>query len=157
MLFHKNIDWLVAAFPVAALVFLYYGAVPALITLIVIAGLVFAKPLDSIFSSSWSRIFFAVSLALLISPIWRLMFPDGFCLDAPWSTQGAVRSHVSDNYAGLELQIGNQLVDGLVDACKRTLWSQNMSEGWPRDIAMPLVGLVGLAVSYLKRDRDVNF
>ena len=157
VIFNKALDWLILAVPTTVAIFLFYGTWLAVISFAVIAAVNFAKPLDVAFSSYWPRVIFACGLILLISPLFRILFPSEFCLGAPWSPIGGKAEAIG--MMRDELGVGNYIVERLVQDCLQSLWSQTESTGGAgltRDYVYPVIGAFGAVIGILKRDRSVS-
>ena len=157
ILFDKNIDrFLVAALTCGA-IFLFYGIWSAAIALAVILAILFAKPIDGYFTNDWARTLFACSLVLVVSPLFRVLFPFDFCVGAPWSAVGE-KAGIAFNLSNDELGVGDYIGSKLVQICADGLWSEtgpNRFLGDLRDM-YPLLGLAGVGLAIFKRDRKVS-
>jgi hypothetical protein len=141
-IFDKRFDWILGAGVTAFAVYLFYGIAPALITSAAIAALCLAKPINPYFEGRKSRAAVVVGSLLVLSPLFRVFFPDGFCLEAPLSINGFLDQVPTDGSA-LSGAIVNELGSQLVEYCKDNVWDMlgaNGGQGYYRDIGYPLVG-----------------
>jgi hypothetical protein len=143
-LFERRVDSALAAGAAGIAVYLFYGMTPGLMAGAAVAVLCFAKPLKPIFEGRTSRAAVGLGLLLFLSPIFRVFFPDGFCVTAPLAINSFLGDVPTDGDAlrGLIVgSIGNQLIDH----CKANLWDMlqaNAGQGYFRDLAYPIVGLL---------------
>lgn len=142
-IFNKKIDWMIVAIPSALAIYLFYGLVPALVALAVFAALIALKPIHALFETPRSRVALALGVVMLLSPLLRLVFFEGYCVDGRFSPFFGPFS--ATNMAA--------------DYCRENLWGNFDSQGgtgYVRDIGFPLIGIISLLIAFRWRQRKVS-
>jgi hypothetical protein len=146
-LYDKRFDWLVAALLAIPLVWLFYGFDAAFVCLLLFALVGALKPLVSRLGSRLAAGICAAGLILLLSPLLRFGFYNGYCFEGPWSVAAGISSYAMPNLCGR----------GLLADFGQDLWV-----GPLRDIAMPILGLglillVGIRPPECQAAKDEDF
>lgn len=135
-LYDRRFDWLVASLLSLPPVWLFYGFDAAFLTLAMFLLVGALKPLKRELGSPLAAGIFAAGSVLLVSPLLRFVFPNGYCFDAALSILAGFNRY---QYA---------------DICHPTLISEIRQQQWLgplRDTALPIAGLGLMALVWLKR------
>lgn len=139
-LYDQRIDWLVASLAAIPLVWLFYGFDAAFVSLLLFALIGALKPLIEQLGSRLASGIFAAGLILLLSPLLRFIFYNGYCFEGAWSVAAGI-----NRYASPDLCDG-----GLFSHFNQDLWV-----GPLRDLVMPTAGL-GMMLVVWKRNQTVE-
>lgn len=148
--FDRRIDWLIAALPIGIAVFLFYGAWAGLTAFLLVMALTFLKPLCTVLETPRSRIAVAAGVVLLLSPLFRLVFTDGFCFGARFSPFGGFGEVPIDSLStGV---IVGELARQAGTFCEGNLWGMLESSGgtgYIRDIGFTVSGAALLVLGLM--------
>ncbi len=146
----KRFDWLLAAAPTALYVLYFYGWAAGLLSFVLIAVFMLAKPVEPFFSRPWMKIMFACGAMLALSLLLRFVFQSAFC-EIHYSTAfGGVRG--ADSLSGQFFSY--QLNSALVESCVENVFDVHVK--WFRDLIMPIIGVALAVYSYRNRERDIS-
>lgn len=141
-LYDRRFDWLVASLAAIPLIWLFYGFDAAFICLMLFTAVGALKPLVSCLGSRLTAGIFAAGVILLMSPLLRYVFYNGYCFDGAWSVAADISRY----------QIPGLCERGLFAHIKQDLWV-----GPVRDLAMPATGLAMTGFAWLSRtSRDAE-
>ncbi len=125
-LYDKRFDWLVTALAAIPLIWLFYGFEASFICFLLFIAIAGLKPLIKLIGSRMAAGIVAAGTLLLLSPLLRYAFYDGFCFDGAWSIAKDISRYQ------------------IPDLCERGLLSHVDQEIWIgplRDLAMPVAGI----------------
>lgn len=129
-LYDRRYDWLVASLLAIPAIWLFYGFDAAFVTSLVFALVGALKPLITRLGSRLAAGVFAAGIVLLLSPLLRYVFYDGFCFEGVWSPAADIPRYTLPTFCG----------QGLFWAFDQEIWV-----GPLRDVTLPVLGL-GLMV-----------
>jgi len=140
-LYDRRFDWLVASLLHLPPVWAFYGFDAAFLTLPLFLLIGALKPLKRALASPLAAGIFAAGCVLLVSPLLRFLFSNGYCFDAPLSILAGF-----DRYAYLNL-------------CQPSLFGEIDQQLWIgplRDAALPVIGLGLMVGMWVNRPKSAG-
>lgn len=125
-LYDRRFDWLAASLLAVPLVWLFYGGDAALVSALAFALVGALKPLNRWIGRRLAAGVFAAGVVLLLSPLLRFVFYNGYCYGGTWSPAAGISHFQSPDMCG----------HGLFSHFDQGLWT-----GTLRDLAMPVAGI----------------
>lgn len=125
-LYDRRFDWLAACLLAVPLVWLFYGGDAALVSALAFALVGALKPLNRWIGPRLAAGVFAAGVVLLLSPLLRFVFYNGYCYGGAWSPAAGISRFQSPDMCGR----------GLFSHFDQGLWT-----GTLRDLAMPVAGI----------------
>jgi hypothetical protein len=133
-LYDQRFDWLVGSLAAIPLIWLFYGLDAAFVCLLLFAMIGALKPVINHLGSKLEAGIFAAGTVLLLSPLLRYVFYNGYCFDGPWSLAAEINRYQ------------------MPELCERGFFSHINQELWVgplRDLAMPGLGLSLIFLAFL--------